>query len=91
MLTPLPLAKGTLRLAPLPLLNSAILVVKAEVAAGEPPLDGTAQGGALTPAVSVAVAHPSARIVDSLHQSVSHTPMLPRLDFLQRFLRGVTG
>src|SRR5713226_514960 len=53
-----------LLLTPLPLFKGAILVVETEVAAGEPPLDGTSQRGASAPAVGVAGAHPAAGVVD---------------------------
>jgi hypothetical protein len=66
LLTPLPLGECSRVLTALPLLKGAILVVETEVAAGEPPLDGTAEGGASAPAVRVAGALPVAGVVDSL-------------------------
>jgi hypothetical protein len=49
-----------------PLFKGAILVVETEVAAGKPPLDGTAKRCASAPAVRVAGALASAGILDAL-------------------------
>jgi hypothetical protein len=50
----LTLLKRAPGLTPLPLFKSRVLVVQTEVAAGEPPLDGTAECGASAPAVRIA-------------------------------------
>jgi len=63
-------------LAPLPLLEPAALVIKAEVATGKPPLDGSAHGGPPAPAVGVAPALPVARVMDSLKESPRHARSL---------------
>jgi hypothetical protein len=66
LLTPLPLGERSRVLTSLPLFKSAILVVETEIAAGKPPLDGTAESGASAPAVRVAGTLPVAGVVDSL-------------------------
>jgi hypothetical protein len=66
LLTPLPLGECFRILASLPLFKGPILVVKTEVAAGKPPLDGTAECCAFAPAVRVAGALPMPWIVESL-------------------------
>ena len=66
MLTPLPVGERSRGLTSLPLLEGAILVVKSEVSAGKPPLDGTAERRASTPAVRVAAALAVPRVVDAL-------------------------
>jgi hypothetical protein len=50
----------------LPFFEGAILVGETEVAAGKPPLHGTAEGGTPTPAIGVASALAFARVVHSL-------------------------
>ena len=79
MLTPLPFLERTLCLAQLPRLNGAVLVVKAEVAAGEPPFDRSTQRRSLTPAVRVAVAFVIVRVVDSLKKRSLHSGSVARL------------
>ena len=66
LLTPLPIGERPWVLTSLPLFEGTILVVKTEVAPGKPPLDGTAERGASAPAVRVARALATARVVDSL-------------------------
>jgi hypothetical protein len=56
-------------LVPVRLFESTILVTKPEIAAGEPPLDGSAQGRSPAPAVGVATASAVTRVVDPLKQA----------------------
>jgi len=65
LVTPLPVGERSRVVTTLPLFEGTILVLKAEVAAGKPPLDGTAERGASAPAVRVAGALAIARVVDS--------------------------
>ena len=65
VLTALPLLQSS---APLPLLESAVLVVEPDVACRKPPLDGTTRSGALTPAIGVTPALAAAGIVDPLEE-----------------------
>jgi hypothetical protein len=65
LLTPLPLGERSRIVASLPLFKGTILVVKTEVAAGKPPLDGTADSTASAPAVRVAGALAMARVVNT--------------------------
>src|SRR2546430_5510828 len=65
-----PLLRGVL--SPLPLGRAATLVVKAEVAAGEPPLDHSSQRRSPAPAVGITGAFSVARIVDSLDEGSLH-------------------
>lgn len=81
ILAALPLPKGIFAVRPLPLLNGAVLVVKAKVAGREPPLDGAAQRGTSAPAVRVASAGAVARVVYPLYQRLCHARMiLPLLE-----------
>jgi hypothetical protein len=66
LLTTLPVGQRSWSLTSLPLFEGAILVLETEAAAGKPPLDGTAERRASTPAVSVAVTRTVARVVDLL-------------------------
>jgi hypothetical protein len=50
----------------LPFFEGAILVMETEVAAWEPPLHGTPEGGTPAPAIGVASAFTSAWVVHSL-------------------------
>jgi hypothetical protein len=56
----------------LPLRQCPILVAKAEIAAGEPPLERSAQCSPPAPAVEIAAAFTIARIVDSLKNASPH-------------------
>ena len=50
----------------LPFFEGSILVMETEVAAGKPPLHGTAEGGPPAPAIGVASAFATALVVHSL-------------------------
>ena len=63
----------------LPLFKGAALVVETEVATRKPPLDGTAQRGASTPAIGVAGALAAAGVVDPLEQCPRDPPSLALL------------
>jgi len=68
--SPFPLLRGVL--SPLPLGRAAALVVKSEVAAGEPPLDHPSERRSPAPAVGRTAAFSVARIVDSLDEGSLH-------------------
>jgi hypothetical protein len=65
LLAPLPVGERSRIVTSLPLFKGTILVVKTEVAARKPPLDGTAERNTSAPAVRVAGALAIARVVDS--------------------------
>ncbi len=68
MLPAFPVLQCLVRVALFPYLDRAVLVVKSEVAAGEPPFDGSPNGGASTPAVGVAAAVAVVRIVNPVEK-----------------------
>jgi hypothetical protein len=47
-----------------------------EVPRGEPPFDGTAESGAPAPAVGVAPALPTPRVVEAMHEAPAHAEMV---------------
>ena len=65
LLTALPVGERSQVVTSLPFFNGAILVVETEVAAGKPPLHGTAERGTPAPAIGVASAIASAWVVHS--------------------------
>ena len=62
----------------LPFGERAILVMEAEVTAGEPPFDGSAEGRSPAPAVWIATALPVPRIVDSAKEAARHVQSVTR-------------
>ena len=78
MLSPFPLSERPWAVSSLPFLEGAILVMETEVAAGKPPLHGTAEGGTPAPALGVAGAFASTWVVHSLYKGPCdrHAPLL---------------